>query len=161
MNEADHPFKCLKAIYIFFPSKLSGFPWDLGNYNTAWWVLIGVRTGVVVELGRDIQLALPPQVLTCQSRLSGAVALSMGFSEADPETRIQRQAITLGEKGNPGKWDRKGSQGRCVVKQVSTVSSWSLITQGNSEAGIKHLGIIPPEEEESWGIYIPSCQSLL
>lgn len=151
----------LKSHLHFFPSKLSGFLGNLGNYNTAWWVLTGVRTGVWQSWEGTSSLPCLLRCWPCQSRLSGAVALSMGFPEEDPETRIQRQAITLGEKGNPGKWDRKGSQGRCVVKQVSTVSSWSLITQGNSEAGIKHLGIIPPEEEESWGIYIPSCQSLL
>ena len=47
-------------------------------------------------------------------------APGMGSSKADLETRIEGEAIDLGNEGNPGgkgrKWDRKSSQKRRVIK---------------------------------------------
>lgn len=65
---------------------------------------------------------------------------------------IWEKAILGGKWGN--NTDKKGSLGRCTVRQVSTMGAWGLIPQGNSEAGVKHL-----EEEESQGIYTPSLVS--
>lgn len=60
------------------------------------------RTGAMVELRRDIGVAL----LDAEHAVEGSqdmVALWLGSSKADPETRIQGQAVKLGDKGNPGK----------------------------------------------------------
>lgn len=103
----------------------------------------------MAEVRRNIELALPPHV----QDMTGE-ALGLGFSEADPETRIQGQAVTLGGEGKLGNETGKGvKEGVLSSKLVLKVTG--VYPHGETEAGIKHLGIIPPEEEESWGIYIP------